>query len=428
MQRTKSQEIFRKAKTIIPGGVNSPVRAFKSVDSEPFIVSHGKGAYLFDVDGNKYVDYVCSWGPLVLGHAHAGVVEAINAQAQKGSSYGACVELEYELASLIIKQMPNVEMLRFVSSGTEAAMSAIRLARAFSKRDKIVKFSGCYHGHVDALLVKAGSGVATLGLPDSPGIPKSFSEHTLVAQYNHLASVEELFLKFPGEIACVIIEPIVGNCGFIKPEANFLSQLSALTARHGALLILDEVMTGFRVGLQGAQSLYGIKPDLTLLGKVIGGGMPIAAFGGRKEIMQLLAPLGPVYQAGTLSGNPLALSCGLATLKEWLREGVFEAASGVAKTLVQAFRELASSKGVALIADCQGSMFGFFFHPGPVRNYEESKAADVVRFKKFFHGMLERGVFFAPSQFEAGFVSVAHVGEPLEKTLGELETVFSSVF
>lgn len=424
MNRERSKAIFAKASQLFPGGVNSPVRAFKSVGGEPFIVSHGKGAYLYDVDSNAYVDYVCSWGPLVLGHANPFVVQAIKLQLERGTSYGACCELESELAKTIQSFMPGLEMLRFVNSGTEAAMTAVRLARGFTKRSKIIKFSGCYHGHLDALLVKAGSGVATLGLPDCAGVPQSSTAETLTAPYNDTASVAELFRQFPNDVAAIIIEPVVGNAGLIKPEAGYLQKLRELSAQYGALLILDEVMTGFRVHLGGAQTFYDVMPDLTMLGKVIGGGLPVGAVGGRKDIMSLLAPSGPVYQAGTLSGNPLAMSAGLATLHEWGKSGVFERACGNAMTLVQAFKECAAAAGIPLVADSAGTMFGFFFQHEAVRNYEEAKRSDVEMFKKFFNLMLEAGAYFAPSQFEAGFVSSAHDGTPIEKTVHALADVF----
>ncbi len=419
----KSKEIFARAQKIFPGGVNSPVRAFRSVDSEPFIVARAEGPYLYDVDGNRYVDYINSWGPLVLGAAHPAVVEAIERQAKLGTSYGACCEQESKLAELIQQFVPSMEMLRFVNSGTEAAMSVLRLVRGFTGRQKIIKFSGCYHGHVDSLLVNAGSGVATLGIPGSAGVFESVTGNTCTVEFNDLEGVEKVFKEFPDEIAAVVLEPVVGNAGLILPQAGFLAGLRALTEKFGALLVFDEVMTGFRVGLRGAQGLYNVKPDLTMLGKVIGGGLPVGAFGGRKDIMQKLAPLGPVYQAGTLSGNPLAMEAGYATLREWTKPGVFEKVEIMAKTLVQCFRELGSSKKIPLCAESVGSMFGFFFQNGPVHNYTDAKRSDVAMFKEFFHAMLDRGVYFAPSQFEAGFVSAAHENEALQFTVSALGSV-----
>lgn len=426
MQRSRSAELFSRAKTFFPGGVNSPVRAFRSVGGEPFIVQSGRGPFLFDVDGNRYVDYIMSWGPLVLGHAAPVVVEAIAKQAQSGTSYGACHELESAAAEVVRGLFPSLELMRFCNSGTEAGMAVIRLARGFTKRRKLVKFEGCYHGHADVLLAKAGSGVLTLGLPDCAGVPESVVSDTLVAEYNNLESVEQLFSLCGDEIAAVIVEPVVGNCGLLVPQPDFLPGLRRITEKYGALLIFDEVMTGFRVALGGAQSLYSIEPDLTMLGKVIGGGLPVGAFGGRREIMEMLAPLGSVYQAGTLSGNPLAMAAGIATLREWSKPGVFERASGVAAALVAGLRAEALRHGVALQADAVGTMFGFFFSEAPVCSYKDTLKASKSRFNKFFHTMLDGGVYFAPSAFEAGFVSVAHEGEGLEYTLGALKAGFSA--
>ena len=423
MKRALSHELFERAKRLMPGGVNSPVRSFRSVDSDPFIVSHGAGAYLVDVDGNSYVDYICSWGPLVLGHAYPEVVEALSIQAAKGTSYGACCKVEGDLAEKIISLVPSLEMIRFVNSGTEAGMSVIRLARGFTKRSKLIKFSGCYHGHVDSMLVNAGSGVATLGIPACSGVLESTSRDTLTAQYNNLEGVEKLFKEFPNDIAAVLLEPVVGNAGFILPEKSFLTGLRDITQRYGALLVFDEVMTGFRVDLGCAQGLYGITPDLTLLGKVIGGGLPVGAFGGRRDIMERLAPLGEVYQAGTLSGNPLAMTAGLVTLNSWTKGDTFKRASKVAEAVVQTLKSSASEVGIPLTAASLGTMFGFFFHPGPVRNYEEAKSSNGEIFKRFFHLMLEEGIYLAPSQFEAGFVSVMHEGEPLRRTVDAIRKV-----
>ena len=421
----ESKRLFRQARKIFPGGVNSPVRAFGSIHSEPFVVSRGEGPYLFDVDGNRYVDYVLSWGPLVLGHAHPAVVNAIIDQAGKGTSFGACCELEAKLGLFIQQCMPSLEMLRFVNSGTEAAMTALRLARAFTKRKKIVKFEGCYHGHVDSLLVQAGSGMLTLGMPSSAGVYEEAVRDTLPAVFNDLESVSQLFWDFPKKIAAVIVEPVIGNAGLIEPAAGFLRGVREITDREGALLIFDEVMTGFRVHRGGAQALYGIEPDLTMLGKVIGGGLPVGAVGGRREIMEMLAPLGPVYQAGTLSGNPLAMAAGLANLIEWVERNGFERAARAAEDLLTALRQESARSGVPLSANGVGTMFGFFFHPGPVRDYRDAKHASVGQFSRFFRLMLERGVYFAPSQFEAGFISSCHEGDALLQTKAALAEVFA---
>lgn len=427
MNHTESSKIFAKAKGLFPGGVNSPVRAFRSVGGEPFMVKYGEGPYLFDVDGNRYVDYINSWGPLVLGHAHPAVVEAIAMQAARGTSFGACHELESELAEVVRGLFPSLELMRFVNSGTEAGMSVIRLARGFTNRHKLVKFEGCYHGHADVLLAKAGSGVLTLGLPECAGVPPQVVTDTLVAEYNNLHSVQRLFDECGSEIAAVIVEPVVGNCGLLVPTPEFLSGLREITAQNGSLLIFDEVMTGFRVALGGAQALYGIKPDLTMLGKVIGGGVPVGAFGGRRDIMELLAPLGPVYQAGTLSGNPLAMVAGMTTLREWSKPGVFESAKSTTEALVKGLRKAAGEVGIPLVADSVGTMFGLFFSEHPVRSYRDTLSTKKESFNLFFHEMLEQGVYFAPSAFEAGFVSAAHAGEALEHTLQALPHGFVRV-
>jgi glutamate-1-semialdehyde 2,1-aminomutase len=424
VNRTRSTELFAKAKTNFPGGVNSPVRAFRSVGGEPFIVDYGSGPFLFDVDGNRYVDYINSWGPLVLGHAHAGVVDALHAQAQRGTSFGACHAGESELAEIVRGLFPSLELMRFVNSGTEAGMAVIRLARGFTNRRKIVKFEGCYHGHADMLLAKAGSGVLTLGLPDCAGVPPAAVEDTLVAEFNSVPSVERLFAACGSDIAAVIVEPVVGNCGLLVPEPGFLRALRDITSQHDSLLIFDEVMTGFRVHLGGAQGLYSVKPDLTMLGKVIGGGLPVGAFGGRREIMECLAPLGPVYQAGTLSGNPLAMAAGIATLSEWSKPGTFERAAGVTERLVDGLRAGAARHGISLVAQSVGTMFGFFFSDKPVQSFRDTLQADKEAFNRFFHAMLDAGVYFAPSAFEAGFVSVAHEGEAIEHTLRALDDGF----
>lgn len=427
MKNNESSKIFAKAKGYFPGGVNSPVRAFRSVGGEPFIVKYGHGPYLVDVDGNRYVDYINSWGPLVLGHAHPAVVEAIATQAARGTSFGACHELESELAEVVRGLFPSLELMRFVNSGTEAGMSVIRLARGYTNRKKLVKFEGCYHGHADVLLAKAGSGVLTLGLPECAGVPAQVVTDTLVAEYNNLESVRKLFDQCGDDIAAIIVEPVVGNCGLLVPTPGFLEGLREISQRYGALLIFDEVMTGFRVALGGAQALYKVTPDLTMLGKVIGGGVPVGAFGGRREIMELLAPLGPVYQAGTLSGNPLAMVAGMTTLREWSKPGVFEATRRTTDSLVEGLKRCATEAGLPLVADSVGTMFGFFFSDHPVRSYRDTLTTRKEEFNKFFHAMLEHGVYFAPSAFEAGFVSAAHAGEALELTLSAMPAGFSRV-
>jgi glutamate-1-semialdehyde 2,1-aminomutase len=422
-----SSAVFSSAQKIFPGGVNSPVRAFRSVGGEPFIVDYGKGPYLFDIDGNRYVDFINSWGPLVLGHAFPAVVEAIAAQAKRGTSFGASHELELRLALKVQELFPSMEMLRFVSSGTEAGMSVVRLARGFTGREKILKFEGCYHGHVDSLLAKAGSGVATLAIPECSGIPGSVTGNTIVAPYNDLTAVTDIFKIYDEKIAAVILEPVVGNAGFIEPEPGFLAGLRAVTKKYGALLIFDEVMTGFRVALGGAQALFDVEPDLTMLGKVIGGGLPVGAYGGRADIMQMIAPLGPVYQAGTLSGNPLAMTAGLVTLEEWTKPGVFESVSCETERLVQGMIASARSHSVPFTASSLGSMFGFFFSDGPVRSFSEAQKSDRELFNKFFHLMLDSGVYLAPSPYEAGFVSAAHVGEAIDFSLEQVSQAISSL-
>ncbi len=421
----RSSEIFKKAQAIFPGGVNSPVRAFKSVKKTPFIVEKGEGAYLTDVDGNSYIDFVCSWGPLVLGHANEEVVAAITEQLSKGTSYGATCELEVTLGNLIKKYYPSMEMLRFVNSGTEAAMSILRLARGFTGNNKIIKFSGCYHGHVDSLLVQAGSGLATLSLPGSAGVPEHFVKDTLISQFNNLESVEKHFEENKNQICAIILEPIMGNAGFIKPKDNFLKSLRELCDKNNALLIFDEVMTGFRVAPGGAQEIYDVKPDLTMLGKVVGGGLPVGVFGGRKEIMEHLAPIGAVYQAGTLSGNPLAMSAGLATLKNWVENDNFSKTQKFTQSLVQAFREFSNDHSMQV--DSEGTMFGIFFGEEPVESFEDALKTDTEKFINFFDLALKNGLYFAPSPYEAGFLSVSHDNEVMEKTYKKLEEVFSSL-
>lgn len=424
---SESARLFARARQLFPGGVNSPVRAFKSVGSDPFVVASGEGACLIDVDNNRYIDYINSWGPLVLGHAPKAVVDAISDQARRGTSFGASSALESDLAELIMGFFPSIQMMRFVNSGTEAGMAVLRVARAYTGRRKVLKFAGCYHGHADSFLVQAGSGALTLGLPDSPGVPASVAAETLTASFNDISSVKELFQQNTGEIAAVILEPVVGNAGFILPEGTFLQQLRALCSEEGALLIFDEVMTGFRVAVGGAQAVFGVTPDLTMLGKVIGGGLPVGAFGGDRRIMEQLAPLGPVYQAGTLSGNPLAMAAGLATLKQWTRDGVFSQVEAATLEIVRTLREEAERNGIPLTADSLGTMFGFFFQPGPVRNYEEAKRSNLEQFRAFFHLLLDRGVYIAPSQFEAGFVSAAHLGEPIVQTKKAISSAFAEL-
>ncbi|RIK37707.1 MAG: glutamate-1-semialdehyde-2,1-aminomutase [Chloroflexi bacterium] len=424
MQIERSSELYRRATRLMPGGVNSPVRAFRGVGGDPLFIARGEGPYLVDADGNRYVDYVLSWGPLILGHAHPAVVEAIQRQAARGTSFGAPTEVEVELAQAVIDLVPSVEMVRFVNSGTEATMSALRLARAYTGRHKIVKFEGCYHGHADMLLVQAGSGIATLGLPDSPGVPPSATQDTLLAPYNDLGAVRALFEQFPDEIAAVIVEPVAGNMGVVLPADGFLQGLRALTTAHHALLIFDEVMTGFRVAPGGAQAAYGVMPDLTALGKVIGGGLPVGAYGGRRDIMEQVAPAGPVYQAGTLSGNPLAMAAGLATLKELCAPGIFERIAAVATALQRAIRAGAHEAGIPVQTVAVGTMFGVFFHSQAVTNYAEVKTCDTQRYAAFFHALLARGVYLAPSAFESGFASLAHEGEALERTLEAIDDVF----
>jgi glutamate-1-semialdehyde 2,1-aminomutase len=413
----KSSALFEEACAVIPGGVNSPVRAFRSVDGQPIFIKRALGSRLWDEDGNDYIDYIGSWGPAILGHAHPDVVGVISETASGGISFGAPTIRETELANTVQKLIPSMEMVRFVSSGTEACMSVLRVARAFTGRTKILKFEGCYHGHGDMLLVKAGSGAATMGVPDSAGVPTSVASDTLTVAFNDLGAVAGTFERYPEEVAAIIVEPIVGNSGFIRPAAGFLEGLRDLCDRYKALLIFDEVMTGFRVALGGVQSIHGITPDLTCLGKVIGGGMPIAAYGGRRDVMSQVAPLGPVYQAGTLSGNPVAVASGLKTIELISEHKFFECLSTKTKKLTDGLRLVAHSNKIDFYADCEGGMFGFFFQKGPVRNYLEAKSSNLELFKKFFWGMIAGGVYLAPSPFEAGFVSGAHSDADIEYTI-----------
>ncbi len=424
MDTSRSQALFDRAVELFPGGVNSPVRAFRAVGGRPLFIERGEGPTLYDADGNRFVDYVLSWGPLILGHAHPAVREAIVETAARGTSFGAPTELEVKLAEAIQGFMANLEMLRFVNSGTEATMTALRLARAFTGRTKIVKFEGCYHGHADLLLVQAGSGVATLGLPDSPGVPAASTADTLVAPFNNLAAVEDLFSGYAAEIAAVIVEPVAGNMGVVPPVPGFLEGLRNLTADAGALLIFDEVMTGFRVDLGGAQALYAVRPDLTTLGKVIGGGLPVGAYGGKKEIMELVAPSGPMYQAGTLSGNPLTMAAGLATLSELRKPGTWEALQRQAQKLEAGLCSAAEEAGAQAIFQRVGTMFTTFFTHQPVRDWPSAKRADTQRFGQFFRAMLEAGVYLAPSQFEAGFLSTTHSDEEIERTIAAARQAF----
>jgi glutamate-1-semialdehyde 2,1-aminomutase len=417
---------FISAQRHIPGGVNSPVRAFKGVGGDPVFVDSAAGPYLFDPDGKRYIDYVGSWGPMILGHAHPEVIEAVAAVIHKGLSFGAPTELETRMADRVCELVPSIELVRMVSSGTEATMSAIRLARGFTGRDKIVKFEGCYHGHSDSLLVKAGSGALTLGEPSSPGVPAALAEHTLTLTYNDLDQVRDAFAQVGDEIACIIVEPVAGNMNCIPPVPGFLEGLREVCDRHGSVLIFDEVMTGFRVALGGAQAHYGVNPDLTTLGKVIGGGMPVGAFGGRRDIMQMVAPLGPVYQAGTLSGNPVAMTAGLKTLELIAMPGFFDALAAHTAELAEGIASRAAAAGIGLAENHVGGMFGLFFtERGRVSDFAGATACDQDRFRAFFHAMLEHGVYLAPSAFEAGFVSAAHSAEDIAATLAAAEAVFA---
>jgi glutamate-1-semialdehyde 2,1-aminomutase len=427
MNFDRSSRLFREAQQFIPGGVNSPVRAFKSVGADPLFITKAAGPRIYDVDNNAFIDYVGSWGPMILGHCHPTVVQAVKDAVDDGASFGAPTELEVTLAKMVIDAVPSIEMVRMVSSGTEATMSAIRLARGYTKRDKILKFSGCYHGHSDALLVKAGSGAATFGVPDSPGVPQDFAKHTLTATYNNLDSVRKLVEENRGAIACIIVEPVAGNMGTVPPREGFLEGLREICTAEGIVLIFDEVMSGFRVAYGGAQELYGVTPDMTTLGKIIGGGLPVGAFGGKKEIMQLLSPAGGVYQAGTLSGNPLAMTAGIATLTLLQEDGFYtrlgEKSAFVAEGIAKAAREA----GFPLYSTRVGSMFCAFFTKGEVHDWDTAATCDTAAFARYFKAMLQEGIYLAPSQFETAFVSIAHTESDLEKTIAAARKCFKSL-
>jgi len=422
----QSRKLQKRAEQLIPGGVNSPVRAFRAVGGDPLYIVRGQGSHVWDADGNEYVDYIGSWGPLILGHAAPAVIEAVIAAARRGTSFGASTPAEADLAELVIAAFPHMQKVRFVSSGTEATMSAIRLARAYTKRKYIVKFEGCYHGHADALLVKAGSGVATLGIPGSAGVPEEFIQFTLALPYNDVGAIEQAFEKFKGQIACVIVEPVVGNMGCVAPASGYLEALRAITQRNQSLLIFDEVMTGFRLAYGGAQELYAIQPDLTTLGKIIGGGLPVGAYGGPNEIMDLIAPLGPVYQAGTLSGNPLAMAAGYATLS-YLREhkDIYKKLDQLAGELVAGVAAAAQAAGVALCHNRVGSMFTWFFTKGPVTDWPSAAKCDTEAFGRYFRTMLENGIYLPPSQFEAAFLSAAHTEQDVQQTIVAAKQAFA---
>ena len=423
----KSEEIFSSAKNLMPGGVSSPVRAFKSVEGDPIVFDRVKGSYAWDVDGNRYIDYVGSWGPAICGHAHPEVIASLQETLEKGTSFGAPCILENQLAEMVIDAVPSVEMVRFVNSGTEACMAVLRLMRAFTGRDKVIKFEGCYHGHADMFLVKAGSGVATLGLPDSPGVPRSTTANTLTAPYNDLEAVKELFAENPDAISGVILEPVVGNAGFITPEPGFLEGLREVTQENGALLVFDEVMTGFRISYGGAQERFGVTPDLTTMGKVIGGGLPVGAYGGRKDIMSMVSPAGPMYQAGTLSGNPLAMTAGIKTLELLKQEGTYEKLENITKILLDGIIGAAKEANISIHGQSISAMFGFYLCDGPVRNFEEAKSANTQLFSKLHRSMLSKGVYLAPSAFEAGFTSLAHSEDDITSTIKAFQESFSEI-
>lgn len=427
MDFTNSKKLFEEAQELIPGGVNSPVRAFKAVGDHPVFIAKGEGSKLYDVDGNEYVDYICSWGPLLLGHQPEAVTKAVQDALLKGSTYGAPTALEVEIAKMIVDAVPSVEMVRMVNSGTEATMSAIRLARGYTKRNKLVKFEGCYHGHADHLLIKAGSGALTFGVPSSPGVPESIASETLTASYNDLDSVKKLFAEYPDQIAAVIVEPVAGNMGLVPPAEGFLEGLREVTKEYGALLIFDEVISGFRASYGGAQKVFDIMPDITCLGKIIGGGLPVGAYGGRKEIMQHVAPVGPVYQAGTLSGNPVAMAAGIATLSELAKPGVYETVEAKTKTLAEGVQAAADKAGVTVSINQSASLMTVFFTDQKVDSYAAAMTSDTAKFKVFFQSMLNQGVYLPPSQFECWFVSLAHSDEDIKKTIAAAEQAFAEV-
>jgi len=427
MNLKRSKELFKEAQKYLVGGVNSPVRAFKALGGEPIFIQKGKGSKVFDVDGNQYIDYVLSWGPLILGHAHDQIINAIKQVSNYGTSFGAPTELEIEMAKAVVDAVPSVEMVRFVNSGTEATMSAIRLARGYTGRKKIIKFDGCYHGHGDSLLVSAGSGVATLGIPGTPGIPEELAKLTIVLPYNDIEAVEEAFKKHGDDIACVILEPVAGNMGVVAPPKEYHQKLREITREYGSLLIWDEVMTGFRLALGGAQEIYGIEPDLTTMGKVIGAGLPVGAYGGKAEIMKHVAPEGPVYQAGTLSGNPLAMAAGLKQLQILKETNPYPQLEEKGRRFEEGMNELISKYGIRATVNRAGSMITLFFTDKKVKNFEDAKSSDLDTFNKFFWSLLERGVYIAPSQFEASFLSTAHSDEDIAKTLNAVEDVFKTL-
>ncbi len=425
MNKERSTVLYRSAQELIPGGVNSPVRACLSVGTDPLFIERADGCRLFDADGNVYIDYIGSWGPMILGHRHPAVIAAISSVLAQGTSYGAPTELENNLAEMIVNAVPSVDMVRMVNSGTEATMSAIRLARGYTGRDKIIKFDGCYHGHADALLVEAGSGVATLQIPGSPGVPASFVEHTLSLPYNNVDTFRRVMAEKGDQIACIIVEPVAGNMGLVPPDDQFLETLRETTGKCGALLIFDEVMTGFRVAFGGAQARYGITPDLSCFGKIIGGGLPVGAYGGRREIMEYIAPKGPVYQAGTLSGNPLAMAAGIATLKQLKRPGFYERLEAQSERLISGLKSLAEKANIPVSCARVGAMLGLFFTDQPVKSYADAKKSDLQRFSSYYKGMLENGIYLAPSQFEAFFLSAVHDDDAINQTLSAAERVFA---
>ena len=427
MNHTKSEQLFAQAQQFIPGGVNSPVRSFRAVGGTPAFLSRGQGSRVWDVDGNEYIDYLGSWGPLVLGHAHPAVVNAVKNATENGTSFGAPVEQEVELAKLICQALPSVESVRLVNSGTEACMSAIRLARAYTGRNKVIKFAGCYHGHADGLLVKAGSGAMTHGVPTSAGVPESYASETLVAEYNDISSVEAAFAPFPTDVAAVIVEPVAGNMGVVPPAGGFLEGLRQLTADSGALLIFDEVITGFRISYNGAQGLFGVSPDITCLGKIIGGGLPVGAYGARREIMEMVAPLGAMYQAGTLSGNPLAVAAGVAAMNKLQEPDTYSRLEVMAQRLTEGLSHVFSRAEVPSTINRVGSMFTSFFNPGPVDTLALVEQSDVSTYGRYFHAMLEQGVYLAPSQFEAGFVSLAHTEDDIDRTIAAAQAALKQI-